>query len=261
MPGARCGEPGRTRLLPGLWEVLMGKDPPMCPRCGSGSALPAPVSPSHAVGPRLGSPRGSRTHRIPPGSDVSIAELWLWDTLQPAFIDGEGEDGCISRERGRSRTPQSRTRTSLRSPRRAGTSPRVWLSPRRSAELKHRLCRGQAPPPNPADISGWESIRWGELGINGSTRPSQPPSFPGTKRDTGHSPTAGGTGTASALSPAHPALPPSFLGFGVCFPDAHSRGNTQCLCRRCPPPTRHPRASLPGTAKSAAGKGPGSRLR
>lgn len=117
------------------------------------------------------------------------------------------------------------------------------------------------PPPNPADTSGWESIRRGELGINGSTRPSQPPSFPGTKRDTGHSPTAGGTGTAFALSPAHPALPPSFLGFGVCFPDAHSRGNTQCLCRRCPPPTRHPRASLPGTAKSAAGKGPGSRLR
>lgn len=48
---------------------------------------------------------------------------------------------------GRSHTPQSRTRTSLRSPPSAGTSPRVRLSPRRSEELKHRSCRGQDPPP------------------------------------------------------------------------------------------------------------------
>lgn len=188
MPGARCGESGRTRLLPGLWEVLMGKDPPMCPRCGSGSALPAPSSPSHAVGPRLGSPRGSRAHRVPPrgagpypGTDVSMAELWLWDTPNAT---------SVYRWRGRGwlhlRGAGSEPRASKQNPNLPPLSTERWDIPTGPA-VTPQVGRAQTPtvpwpgppPPSPADTSGWESTLWGEEGINRSTRPSQPtpPSF------------------------------------------------------------------------------------
>lgn len=85
-------------------------------------------------------------------------------------------------------------------------------------------------------------------------RSPPPPFFPGGKQTTRHSPTAGGTGTAFVLSPAHPPLPPGEPGFGVRFPDAHSRGNTPRPCRRRPPPTT-PGHRFPAPQGTLLGKG------
>lgn len=49
---------------------------------------------------------------------------------------------------------------------------------RKSSSTNRAVARTPLPP-SPADTSGWESTLWGEEGINGRTRPSQPtpPSF------------------------------------------------------------------------------------